>query len=145
MLTMSLAVWAVHVVALVGAPLMFAWVASHARLGGQAASCGLYHSSSSSSTGVTYQQALCAYRLLALQRPDTADAADLTQQHVIYNTGLQVWTLLYRHVHAAAAAAVGAMSCRYVLTGMLGVSMSYHRQLSHKSFRTPKVTAAPLI
>jgi fatty-acid desaturase len=31
--------------------------------------------------------------------------------------------------------------CRYVLTGMLGVSMSYHRQLSHKSFRTPKVHA----
>lgn len=27
----------------------------------------------------------------------------------------------------------------YVLTGMLGISMSYHRQLSHKSFRTPKV------
>lgn len=26
----------------------------------------------------------------------------------------------------------------YVLTGMFGVSMSYHRQLSHKSFRCPK-------
>jgi hypothetical protein len=30
----------------------------------------------------------------------------------------------------------------YVVTGMLGVSMSYHRQLSHKSFRTPKVRTA---
>ena len=27
----------------------------------------------------------------------------------------------------------------YVVTGMFGVSMSYHRQLSHKSFRCPKV------
>ncbi|KAG2502171.1 hypothetical protein HYH03_000658 [Edaphochlamys debaryana] len=26
----------------------------------------------------------------------------------------------------------------YVLTGMLGISVSYHRQLSHKSFRCPK-------
>lgn len=26
----------------------------------------------------------------------------------------------------------------YVLTGMLGISMSYHRQLTHKSFRCPK-------
>eukprot|EP00878_Enallax_costatus_P037482 GHUV01042342.1.p1 GENE.GHUV01042342.1~~GHUV01042342.1.p1 ORF type:complete len:379 (+),score=81.54 GHUV01042342.1:277-1413(+) len=26
----------------------------------------------------------------------------------------------------------------YVVTGMLGISMSYHRQLAHKSFRTPK-------
>lgn len=34
---------------------------------------------------------------------------------------------------------VVSMACRYVVTGMLGVSMSYHRQLSHKSFRTPKV------
>ena len=26
----------------------------------------------------------------------------------------------------------------YVVTGMLGISMSYHRQLSHKSFRCVK-------
>jgi hypothetical protein len=34
------------------------------------------------------------------------------------------------------------VSRSYVVTGMLGVSMSYHRQLSHKSFRTPKVGIA---
>ncbi|KAF6257723.1 delta-9 desaturase-like protein [Scenedesmus sp. NREL 46B-D3] len=34
--------------------------------------------------------------------------------------------------------ALQVMLAGYVVTGMLGVSMSYHRQLSHKSFRTPK-------
>jgi fatty-acid desaturase len=47
--------------------------------------------------------------------------------------------LLAAAAATAAAAAAASCCCRYVVTGMLGVSMSYHRQLSHKSFRTPKV------
>jgi hypothetical protein len=34
--------------------------------------------------------------------------------------------------------ALGVAAALYVVTGGLGLSMSYHRQLSHKSFRCPK-------
>eukprot|EP00897_Mesotaenium_endlicherianum_P001119 jgi/Mesen1/11007/ME000098S10408 len=34
--------------------------------------------------------------------------------------------------------AFGCFAGMYVLTGMLGITLSYHRQLSHKSFKTPK-------
>jgi stearoyl-CoA desaturase (delta-9 desaturase) len=34
--------------------------------------------------------------------------------------------------------ALGVAAGGYLLTGMLGISLSYHRQLSHLSFRCPK-------
>jgi len=33
---------------------------------------------------------------------------------------------------------LGAMLIGWVITGMLGITLSYHRQLSHKAFATPK-------
>lgn len=34
--------------------------------------------------------------------------------------------------------ALGVFAVMYVITGMFGITLSYHRQLSHKSFKTPK-------
>lgn len=34
--------------------------------------------------------------------------------------------------------AVGCFAVMYVITGMLGITLSYHRNLSHKSFKLPK-------
>lgn len=33
---------------------------------------------------------------------------------------------------------LGMMLGGWVITGMLGITLSYHRQLSHKAFTTPK-------
>ena len=33
---------------------------------------------------------------------------------------------------------VGIFAATYFITGCLGITLSYHRQLAHKSFRTPK-------
>lgn len=33
---------------------------------------------------------------------------------------------------------LGLFAATYFLTGCLGITLSYHRQLAHKSFRTPK-------
>ena len=40
-----------------------------------------------------------------------------------------------KHAHRAN---LGAMLIGWVITGMLGITLSYHRQLSHKAFATPK-------
>eukprot|EP00899_Mesostigma_viride_P025796 jgi/Mesvir1/6400/Mv19495-RA.1 len=36
------------------------------------------------------------------------------------------------------ASSFGCFVVLYVITGMFGITLSYHRQLSHKSFKTPK-------
>lgn len=40
--------------------------------------------------------------------------------------------------HGHLRANLGAMLIGWVITGMLGITLSYHRQLSHKAFTTPK-------
>ncbi len=50
-------------------------------------------------------------------------------------------TVSIKHLHQPTHQLTSPPPCpprRYVLTGMLGLCVSYHRQLTHRSFRCPK-------
>merc|ERR1711990_162884 len=68
----------------------------------------------------------------------------LLERKFCFNDVLYSSFIAAMHVGALAApfffnwSAVGAFAVMYFVTGCLGITLSYHRQLSHKSFQTAK-------
>lgn len=90
-------------------------------------------------TGMTPTQKVWLSDVLASPKRHKFLSREWTQEDITYAS-----VLAATHVAACAApfcfswANLGAMCIGWVITGMLGITLSYHRQLAHKSFTTPK-------